>query len=84
MPMMRIIFYMFSKVKQSKLKCKNKHFRFLELRQCSLHVSTSNHCTTTMSLNSASGISSMMNYSEDNDIIQLQDRLQLTKNIPVN
>lgn len=60
-----------------------------ELRQCSLHItsiesSTSqNHCSTTMSLNSASGTSSMMNQTEDNDIIELQNRLQFTKDIRV-
>ncbi|CAF1231960.1 unnamed protein product [Adineta ricciae] len=64
-----------------------------ELRQCSLHVSSSssssssststshNHCTTTMSLNSASGTSSLMNNTEDSDIIELQNRLQFTKSI---
>jgi hypothetical protein len=36
-----------------------------------------------MSLNSASGISSLMNNTEDNDIIELQNRLQFTKNIQV-
>ncbi|CAF0792703.1 unnamed protein product [Adineta steineri] len=64
-----------------------------ELRQCSLHMSTTssssstststsqNHCTTTMSLNSVSGTSSLMNNTEDSDIIELQNRLQFTKNI---
>ncbi|CAF0943591.1 unnamed protein product [Rotaria sordida] len=61
-----------------------------ELRQCSLHVSSiesstsQHHCTTTMSLNSANGISSTsssMNNSDDNDIIELQNRLQFTQNI---
>ncbi len=56
-----------------------------ELRQCSLHVSSTsqNHCTTTMSLNSANGTSSLMNNTEDNEIIELQNRLQFTKNIQV-
>jgi len=36
-----------------------------------------------MSLNSASGTSSLMNNTEDNDIIELQNRLQFTKNIQV-
>jgi hypothetical protein len=36
-----------------------------------------------MSLNSASGTSSLMNNTEDHDIIELQNRLQFTKNIPV-
>ncbi|CAF3459482.1 unnamed protein product [Rotaria sp. Silwood1] len=60
-----------------------------ELRQCSLHVSSiesstsQHHCTTTMSLNSANGISSSssMNNSDDSDIIELQNRLQFTQNI---
>ncbi|CAF3291930.1 unnamed protein product [Rotaria socialis] len=60
-----------------------------ELRQCSLHVSSiesstsQHHCTTTMSLNSANGISSSssMNNSEDSDIIELQNRLHFTPNI---
>ncbi|CAF5215857.1 unnamed protein product, partial [Rotaria magnacalcarata] len=61
----------------------------IELRQCSLHVSSiesstsQHHCTTTMSLNSANGISSSssMNNSEDSDIIELQNRLHFTPNI---
>jgi hypothetical protein len=36
-----------------------------------------------MSLNSASGTSSLMNNTEDNEIIELQNRLQFTKNIQV-
>ncbi len=36
-----------------------------------------------MSLNSASGLSSLMNNTEDSDIIELQNRLQFTKNIQV-
>ncbi|CAF2883451.1 unnamed protein product [Rotaria sp. Silwood2] len=60
-----------------------------ELRQCSLHVSSiesstsQHHCTTTMSLNSANGISSSssMNNSDNNDIIELQNRLQFSQNI---
>jgi len=53
-----------------------------ELRQCSLHLSSiesstsQNHCTTTMSLNSATGMSSLINQSEDQDILDLQNRLQ--------
>ncbi|CAF2751426.1 unnamed protein product [Rotaria sp. Silwood2] len=56
-----------------------------ELRQCSLYHESStsqHHCTTTMTLNSASGItSSLMNQSEDEQIIDLQNRLQFKKNI---
>jgi len=61
-----------------------------ELRQCSLyHESSSSlisqhHCTTTMTLNSASRItSSLSNYSEDEQIIDLQKRLQFANNIQV-
>jgi len=54
-----------------------------ELRQCSLHyheLSSQNHCTTTtMTLNSASGI---LISAEDEQIIDLQNRLQFAKNIP--
>ena len=56
-----------------------------ELRQCSLHISSiesstsQNHCTTTMSL----GLSSLMNNTEDHEIIELQNRLQFTKDIQV-
>ncbi|CAF0840328.1 unnamed protein product [Rotaria sp. Silwood1] len=56
-----------------------------ELRQCSLYHESStsqHHCTTTMTLNSASGItSSLINQSEDEQIIDLQNRLQFKKNI---
>ena len=62
-------------------------FLFIELRQCSLYNESStsqHHCTTTMTLNSASGITSLsMNQSEDEQIIDLQNRLQCRKNIPV-
>lgn len=61
-----------------------------ELRQCSSHYESSStslsqhHCTTTMTLNSASRItSSMSNYSEDEQILELQSRLQAGKNTPV-
>jgi hypothetical protein len=80
---------MFLKVKIKKKRNLENSIFFLELRQCSLHVSSiesstsQNHCTTTMSLNSASGTSSLMNNTEDNDIIELQNRLQFTKNIQV-
>ncbi len=57
-----------------------------ELRQCSLNheITSQHHCTTTMTLNSASGItSSVNNHSEDEQIIDLQNRLQFAKNIQV-
>jgi hypothetical protein len=57
-----------------------------ELRQCSLNYESisQNHCTTTMTLNSASGITSMgINQSEDEQIIDLQNRLHVGKNIQV-
>ncbi len=59
-----------------------------ELRQCSSHhessVISQHHCTTTMTLNSASRItSSLSNYSEDEQIIDLQKRLQFANNIQV-
>ena len=60
-----------------------------ELRQCSSHyeissTSVSHHCTTTMTLNSASRItSSMSNYTEDEQILDLQSRLQFAKNVQV-
>ncbi|CAM4745507.1 unnamed protein product [Rotaria magnacalcarata] len=56
-----------------------------ELRQCSLYNESStsqHHCTTTMTLNSASGItSSSMSQSEDDQIVDLQNRLQFRKHI---
>ncbi|CAF0789123.1 unnamed protein product [Adineta steineri] len=58
-----------------------------ELRQCSLYHESStsisqHHCTTTMTLNSASRItSSLNNYSEDQEILDLQNHLQFAKNI---
>ncbi|CAF4379683.1 unnamed protein product, partial [Rotaria magnacalcarata] len=55
------------------------------LRQCSLYNESStsqHHCTTTMTLNSASGItSSSMSQSEDDQIVDLQNRLQFRKHI---
>ena len=57
-----------------------------ELRQCLLtHESNSHHhCTTTMTLNSATGMtSSLMNHSEDEQILDLQSRLQCPANLPV-
>jgi hypothetical protein len=36
-----------------------------------------------MSLNSANGTSSLMNNTEDSDVIELQNRLQFTKNTQV-
>ena len=56
-----------------------------ELRQCLLNQdSNPHHCTTTMTLNSASGMtSSVMNQSEDEQILDLQSRLQCPANLPV-
>jgi hypothetical protein len=55
-----------------------------ELRQCSLYyheLSIQNHhCTTTMTLNS--GTSGITTYLEDEQIIDLQNRIQFEKNIP--
>lgn len=95
MPMMPIIFSMFSKVgTQFIIVMSNQHtnhlrFRILELRQCSLQISSmesstsQNHCTITISLNSASGTSSLMNTTEDNELIDLQNRLQFSKTVQV-
>ena len=74
------------------MKWKIFHFyrwiRFsLELRQCSSHHESSNtqhHFTTTMTLNSASGMTSSINNSvEDEQILDLQNRLQHSKNTQV-
>ena len=90
---MPIISYMFLKVKEFKFKkiISNFYFFLKELRQCSLKYEslTSQHnCTTIMTLNSASGItsssSSSMNHTEDEQIIDLQNRLQFEENIQVN
>ena len=59
-----------------------------ELRQCSLNheitTTSQHHCTTTMTLNSASGMtSSLINQSEDEQILDLQNRLQFAKNVQV-
>jgi len=59
-----------------------------ELRQCLLYhessTTISQHYCTTMTLNSASGItSSLINHLEDEQIIDLQNRLQYAKNIQV-
>src|SRR5262249_30336999 len=54
-----------------------------ELRQCSLNhqsILSQHHCTTTMTLNSASGITSI---TEDEQILDLQNRLQFAPNIQV-
>lgn len=56
-----------------------------ELRQCSLNqeiISTSqHHCTTTMTLNSASGMTTLQ--TEDEQILDLQSRLQFAQDIQV-
>jgi hypothetical protein len=49
-----------------------------ELRQCLLNNESSNYCTTTMTLNSASEVT---NHSEDEQILDLQNRLQFANNI---
>ncbi len=56
-----------------------------ELRQCSLNLhessSNQNHCTTTMTLNSVNGTTSYQ--IEDEQIMDLQNRLQFAKNVQV-
>ena len=67
--------------------CIHLPFDFVELRQCSLHQESStshHHCTTTMTTNSASGMSSSLtNQIEDEQILDLQSRLQFSHNIQV-
>jgi hypothetical protein len=71
---------MFLKVKNKKRFSIKLKFYFKELRQCLLNYDSSNHCTTTMTLNSASELT---NHSEDEQILDLQNRLQSAKNIQV-